>query len=201
MNSELELSRKSKKFLEDLRVYLITSRKSLSDVNEILYDLENHLHEAEWNGKPIERIVGRSPREYMEMVSGELATDNKNWFNYICLIIFGSLSFMVFFDIIITGLNLSYTVLEIVGRIVISTMFILLAFVYIKYTAVPGHSVTKRIILLLGMALLFSAISFGMIYLNRIIDSPIIHFGTIGTMIIAVVMIIFLIGLVVWAAK
>ncbi|WP_039044256.1 hypothetical protein [Sporosarcina sp. ZBG7A] len=201
MNSELELSRKSKRFLEDLRVYLITSRKSLDDVNEIINGLENHLYEAERNGKPIERIVGRSPGEYMEMVSGELTTDNKNWFKYICLIIFGSLSFMIFPDIIIMGLNLSYTILEIVSRIVISVMFILFAFVYIKYTAIPGHSVTGRVILLLGMTLLFSAISFIMIYLNGNIDSPIIHFGTVGTMIVAVVMIIFLIGLVVWAAK
>ena len=201
MNHELELSRKSKKFLDDLRVYLVTSRKNLNDVDEIVKGLENHLFEAEQNGKPIERIVGRSPGEYMKMVSGELTTDNKSWFKYTCLVIFGSLTFTILPDIIVMDLHLSYTVLEIVNRVVISTLFILFAFVYMRYTAIPGRSVTKRAMLLLGMMLVYSVISFGVIYLNASIDSPIIHFGAVGTIMVALVMITFFIGLGFWAVK
>lgn len=199
MNSQLELSRKSQRFLDDLRTYLFTNRKSLSDVDEIINDLENHLYEAERNGKPIEKVVGKSPKEYMKMVSGELATDNKNWFKYICLIIFGSFSFMIFPDIM--SLNLSFTVLEIGSHIVISTMFILLAFSYFKYNAIKDKPIANRVILQLGMVLLLSAISFSIIYLNKYIDSPIIHFGPIGSLLVAVIMGLFLIGLVIWASK
>lgn len=199
MNSKLDLSRKSQRFLDDLRTYLFTNRKNLADVDEIINDLENHLYEAERNGKPIEKVVGRSPREYMEMVYGELATDNKNWFKYICLIVFGSFSFMIFPDIM--SLNLSFSVLEIGSHIVISTMFILLAFAYFKYNAIKDNPISKRVILQLGMVLLLSVISFSIIYLNKYIDSPIIHFSPIGSLLVAVIMGLFLIGLVKWASK
>ncbi|WOV83069.1 hypothetical protein PGH26_08975 [Sporosarcina jeotgali] len=199
MSSEFALSRKSKKFLEDLRVYLITSKKSLDDVNDIVNDLEDHLYEAEQNGKTIEKIVGSSPKEYMEMVSGELTTDNKSWFKYICLIIFGSFTFMLFPDIL--TLDLSYSVLDIVSHIVISSMFLLFAFAYLKCTIIKKYMPVKRAILFLGLVILISAISFGIVYLNQNISSPIINFGTLGSIIIAVIMTVFLAGLVFWAAK
>ncbi len=197
MKNELSLSRKSQKFIEDMRLYLHSSKKNLDEVEEITNDLKEHLYEAEQDGKPIEKVVGRSPKEYMKMVSSEMDTDNKNWFKYVCLIIFGSFLFTTFPDLI--NLNLSYSVIEIIGHIVFSIIFIFLAFVGLRYMI--NQPVMKQAVVLLGIMLLLSALFFGFIYLNNIITSPIINFGTIGSLIVAVFTILFFIGLIFWATK
>lgn len=197
MKNELSLSRKSQKFIEDIRLYLHSSKKNLDEVEEITNDLKEHLYEAEQDGKPIEKVVGRSPKEYMKMVSSEMDTDNKNWFKYVCLIIFGSFLFTTFPDLI--NLNLSYSVIEIIGHIVFSIIFIFLAFVGLRYMI--NQPVMKQAVVLLGIMLLLSALFFGFIYLNNIITSPIINFGTIGSLIVAVFTILFFIGLIFWATK
>ncbi|MDI3412093.1 MULTISPECIES: hypothetical protein [Bacillus] len=86
MNNELKLSDKSKLFLENLRLYLFSSGKNLDEIEEIVEELEVHLTEAEKSGKPIEKIIGKSPKEYMEMVSNEMVIDYRTWIKYICLI-------------------------------------------------------------------------------------------------------------------
>lgn len=197
MKNELSLSRKSQKFIEDMRLYLHSSKKNLDEVEEITNDLKEHLYEAEQDGKPIEKVVGRSPKEYMKMVSSEMDTDNKNWFKYVCLIIFGSFLFTTFPDLI--NLNLSYSVIAIIGHIVFSIIFIFLAFVGLRYMI--NQPVMKQAVVLLGIMLLLSALFFGFIYLNNIITSPIINFGTIGSLIVAVFTILFFIGLIFWATK
>ncbi|MEI3597806.1 MULTISPECIES: HAAS domain-containing protein [unclassified Oceanobacillus] len=153
--------------------------------------------EAERNGKPIEKVVGNSPKEYMKMLSREMDTDNKNWFKYICIIIFGSFSFRLFPDLM--DLNLSCSVLEIVGHIIFGIVFILFAFAGFRY--ITNQSARKQAVVLAGMVLLLSALSFDLIYLNKVIASPIIHFGTIGSLIVAVFIILFFIVLVFWATK
>lgn len=197
MENKLELSRKSQRFIENLRVYLSSNRKNLDEIEEITNDLKIHLFEAERNGKPIEKVVGNSPQEYMKMISREMDTDNKNWFKYICIIIFGSFSFRIFPDLM--DLNLSYSVLEIVGHIIFGIVFILFTFAGFRY--ITNQSARKQTVVLVGMVLLLSALSFGFIYLNKVIASPIIHFGTLGSLIIGAFIILFFIGLIFWATK
>lgn len=197
MKNEVGFSRKSQKFIKDMRLYLHSSKKNLDEIEEITNDLKNHLYEAEQDGKPIEKVVGSSPREYMKMVSSEMDTDNKDWFKYICLIIFGSFLFTTFPDLI--NLNLSYSLIEIIGHIVFTTIFVFLAFLGLRYMV--NQSVIKQAVILIGILLLLSALFFGFIYINSVVTSPIINFGTIGSLIIAVFTILFFIGLVFWATK
>ncbi|MFD1030603.1 DUF1129 family protein [Metaplanococcus flavidus] len=199
MKSQMELSKKSQRFLDDLRTYLFTQRKNLNDVDEITNDLQEHLLEAERNGKSIEKIIGKSPKEYMNIVSSELPTDNKNWFKYFLVILFGSLTFAILPDLM--DLNLSFSVLEIGSYIVVSAVFIFLAFMGFKYTSTMEQSASKQALVLFAIVVLMSILTFSLIYLDRVIDSPIIHLGTIGSLIVAVPIIIFLIGLIIWATK
>ena len=46
INQEVVLSKESRKFLGDLRVYLISSGKNEKETNEIIGELEDHLMEA-----------------------------------------------------------------------------------------------------------------------------------------------------------
>ncbi|MDS9470729.1 HAAS domain-containing protein [Sporosarcina pasteurii] len=199
MNSKLELSNKSRNFLDNLRVYLFSSRKNLGEIEEVMNELEAHLFEAEQNGESIEKVIGKSPKEYMERLSNEMATDNKSWFKYIVLIISGLFSFTIFPDII--NLNQSYSVMEIVGHIVFGFTFFFLAFVGLKYTSTMNQSMVKQAMVLLGIVLLLTALFFGLFSLNKVIDSPVIHLGTLGSIVIAVFIVLFFIGVYFWAKK
>ena len=197
MLSEIKISNKSKAFLEDLRLYLFSSGKNSEEIEEIVDELEVHLSEAEQNGKSIDKIIGKSPKEYMEMVSKEMKVDYRTWIKYICLIIFGSFSLTVFTDLI-EG-NLSYSVLEIVGHIVIGAIFITTIFTGFKYISTTNQSVKKQGLTSLIITLLPIALFIGLIYLNRAIDTPIIHFGNTASLIIGVIAGLFIIGISLWA--
>src|SRR5690625_3376223 len=73
MTEQREVSKQSKEFLENLRLYLFSSGKKSRDIEEIVEELEVHLYEAEQKGKPIEKIIGKSPKEYMVMDSDEMS--------------------------------------------------------------------------------------------------------------------------------
>ena len=89
MKNELQFSKKSQEFTENLRLYLFSSGKNPDEIEDIVNQLEDHLFEAEKKGKPIEKIIGKSPKEYMKMVSNEMAIDYQTWFTYICFFVFG----------------------------------------------------------------------------------------------------------------
>jgi len=197
LNNELKLTDKSKAFLENLRLYLFSSGKNSNEIEEIVEELEVHLSEAEKSGKPIEKIIGKSPKEYMEMVSNEMVIDYRTWIKYICLIVFGSFSFTIFPDLL-KG-NLSYSVLEIVGHIVISVIFIASIFTGFKYISTTNQSIKKQGLILFSIGILPIALFVGLIYLNRAVDTPIIHFGNTGSLIIGIITALFIIGMSLWA--
>ncbi|WP_079910416.1 hypothetical protein [Paenibacillus sp. 32352] len=197
MKNELQLSKKSRDFLENLRLYLFSSGKNSDEIEDIVTELEIHLSEAEKNGKPIEKIIGKSPKEYMKMVSNEMTLDYRTWFKYICIIVFGSFSFTVFPDLL-EG-NLSYSVLEIFGHIVIGIIFIASVFTGFKYIASVHLSIKKQGMILFGIGILPIVLFIGLIYLNRAIDTPVIHFGHTGSLIIGVITALLIVGVSIWA--
>ncbi len=193
MNHELQLSKKSQNFLENLRVYLISSGKQWEEIEGIVNELEIHLSEAERNGKSIEKIIGQSPKEYMELVSAEMTIDYQTWFKNICLIIFGSFSFKIFSDLV-AG-NLSYTLLEIAGYIIITVTFITVVFKGFKYLSTINQSNFKRGLLIFAMGLLPVVLFIGLTFLNQVIQTPTIHFGTIGSLVVGGITLLFVISM------
>ncbi|MFG6147390.1 HAAS domain-containing protein [Halobacillus sp. B23F22_1] len=192
-----QLSTKSQKFLEDLRVYLFSSGKNSDEIEEITEELEVHLREAEKHGKPIEKVVGTSPKEYMEMISAEMVIAYRTWFKYICLIILGSFSITIFPDLM-EG-SLSYSVLELVGHLIIAALFIAAVFTGFKYLAASHASFNKQVFLLGGIALLPIVLFVGLIYFNRVIDTPIIYFGQPGSLVIGIIATLVILGVSIWA--
>ncbi|WP_141432689.1 HAAS domain-containing protein [Bacillus sp. 03113] len=197
MSKELSLSEKSKEFLGNLRLYLFSSGKNSDEIEEIVEELEVHLYEAEKSGKQIEKIIGKSPKEYMEIVSNEMSIDYRTWIKYISLIIFGSFSFTIFRDLL-EG-SLSYSVLEIVGHIIIGVIFIVSIFTGFKYISTANQSIKKQGLVLYAVMLLPIALFVSLIYLNRVIETPIIYFGNTGSLIIGVITALFIIGISFWA--
>lgn len=197
MKNELQLSKKSQDFLENLSVYLFSSGKRTDEIEDIVSELEVHLFEAEKEGKPIEKIIGKSPKEYMKMVSDEMEIDYRTWFKYICFIIFGSFSFSIFIDL--WEGNLSYSILEIIGHIVIGAIFITSVFTGFKFISTTNRSLKIQGLILGCIVILPMALFFGLIYLNRAIDTPVIHFGNKGSLVIGMIAAIILIGVSIWA--
>lgn len=197
LKNELKTSKESQEFLENLRIYLFSSGKKEGEIEGIVNELEIHLSEAEKNGKPIEKIIGKSPKDYMEMISDEMEIDYRTWFKYIWVIIFGSFSVTIFPDLL-EG-NLSYSVLEIIGHIVIGAIFIASVIKGFKYISTTNQSLKKQGLIFAGIATLPIVLFFGLIYLNRAIDTTIIHFGNISSLIIGVITALFIIGVSFWA--
>jgi len=197
LKNELQLSKKSQDFLENLRLYLFSSGKNPEETDDIVRELEIHLSEAEKNGKSIEKIIGKSPKDYMKMVSNEMIIDYRTWFKYICIIVLGSFSF-TFFPDLLEG-NLSYSVLEILGHILIGTIFIVFVITGFKYISTVSQSIRKQRMVLVGIAILPIALFVGLIYLNKAIDTPVIHFGNTASLIIGLIISLFVIGVSIWA--
>lgn len=197
MNSELQLSKKSQNFLENLRIYLFSSGKHEDEINEIVNELQIHLAEAEKNGKPIEKIIGNSPKEYMEMLSNEMTIDYHSWFKYICLIIFGSFTFKIFSDLL-AG-NLSYSLLEISGNILIALLFIAAVFKGYKYISTMNQSTVKKGVLIFSIGLLPLMLFLGLNFLDKVIHTPTVHFNNTGILIVGGITLLFIIGVSLWA--
>lgn len=197
MKNELQFSKKSQEFTENLRLYLFSSGKNPDEIEDIVNQLEDHLFEAEKKGKPIEKIIGKSPKEYMKMVSNEMAIDYQTWFTYICFFVLGSFSFSIFIDL--WEGNLSYSILEIIGHIVILAIFLASFVIGAKLTSTTSQSRKIQGMVIGSIAILPLTMHVGLIYLTRVIDTPIIHFGNIGSLVIGVIAAITIIVVSIWA--
>lgn len=196
LNNELQLSKESQNFLEKLNGYLFSSGKNQEEIDDIVSELEVHLLEAEKKGKPIEKVVGNSPKEYMKMISDEMIIDYKTWTKYICFIVFGSFSFSIFVDL--WEGNLSYSVLDIIGHIIISAIFIASVFTGFKFIFTTNRSLKIQRLTLASIAILPFSLFVGLIYLNRFVDTPIIHFGNKGSLAVGVIAGLIIIGVSIW---
>ena len=69
------LSKKSEQFLVELRMYLISKGKNDAEMISVIEELEDHLLQAEADGKSIETIVGNSPKAYMKSIGESMRLD------------------------------------------------------------------------------------------------------------------------------
>ncbi|MCP3033318.1 hypothetical protein LF817_18490 [Halobacillus sp. A1] len=169
------LSKESQDFLENLRLYLVSSGKNESESEEIISELEDHLYEAEKSGKNVEDIVGRSPKDYMEQVAGEMTFDRKGIMKYGGIIIVLAFSYLLLGDVVRGGIELS--LLEALGYPLIFISFTLLTAGLFRHLASSKKNKTKEwtLIGIVGMTpiLLF----LGLIYLNKVIGTPSVTFS------------------------
>ncbi|TFE00489.1 HAAS domain-containing protein [Jeotgalibacillus salarius] len=193
-----ELSKESRRFIDDLRLYLFSSGKNDQEIKEIAEELEAHLEEAERNGKPIEQVVGESPREYMEMISSEMKFDKKAWLKYVPLIIFGAISFSVIGQLM-ENMRLSYSYVFVGGSLAVSILFILLVFSVFKYTASRQVSRVKEFLLMMIPIFVNMVLFMALIFWDMYTELPGIELGVTASMIVGAILFVILIGISVWA--
>ncbi|WP_335870333.1 DUF1129 family protein [Bacillus sp. 2205SS5-2] len=71
------LSKKSEQFIIQMRMHLIAKGKNEQEISEIMEELEDHLLQAEADGKSVENIIGESPKKYLRDISSSMKTDIK----------------------------------------------------------------------------------------------------------------------------
>lgn len=69
------LSKKSEQFIVELRMFLFSKGKNDADIISIIEELEDHLLQAEADGKSMESIVGNSPKAYMKSIGESMPLD------------------------------------------------------------------------------------------------------------------------------
>jgi len=193
---EEKLSANSTRFVENLRVYLFSSGKKDEEIDDIIHELEDHLYEAELKGKSIEKIIGSSPKEYMQSISKEMNTDYKGWAKYIPLLIVGSFSYTVFKDLL-SG-PLSYGILTIIGSIIYSLLFFAGVMAALRYTASRQVTRKKEFFIFLLPTVLSTLFIGAILLIDLLYPSPIIEFGVLGSSIIGILLLISIIIFSIW---
>ncbi|WML41620.1 hypothetical protein RCG19_08210 [Neobacillus sp. OS1-2] len=193
----MKLSKESREFLENLRLYLFSKGKQEKEIEEIIGELEDHLHEAEKNGKSVEDIIGMTQKKYMGQVANEMSIDGKGLLKYILIIIIGAFSYILLGDAI-RG-ELEYSLLALIGYPVIFLFILLLISILFKYVA--SHKISKmKEWFLFGMAgSIPVALFIGLLFLERYVETPTIQFGAIGNTVAIVFSIGVFIGISLWS--
>jgi uncharacterized membrane-anchored protein len=191
------LSKESQTFLENLRLYLFSSGKHEEEINEIVAELEDHLIEAEHAGTPIERIVGHSPKEYMESLSKEMNVDVWGWMKYGVMILIGAFCMNLIPDVL-RG-NLSYSLYYILSNISIMLLFLVATALCFRYLATHTVSTLKQMILLGTLSMIPLLLFVTVLFTDRLIESPVFVMNTFGTVIVGFIAALALILLSIWA--
>lgn len=193
----MRISTESRGFLENLRVYLISSGKKEIEINEIIGELEDHLCEAEKNGKNIDDIIGKSPKEYMDQVANEMSFDLKGLVKYIPIIMIGAFAFILT-DKAIRGV-LEFSIIDLVGYPLIFLLYLFTTAIVFKYVSSRHLSKINEWIVL-GITGVVPFLLFMIhIYVNNAIKTPTFEFGMIGNIVAIGCAAIIFIWIAVWS--
>lgn len=70
------LSKEAERFLREFRVEMMVRGKKDESINDMEAELEDHLIQAEQDGKSIDSITGGSVKKYLKNISGEMPREN-----------------------------------------------------------------------------------------------------------------------------
>lgn len=193
------LSKKSEQFLDNLRTYLLATGKNEKEAVEIVEELRTHLMEAEAEGKSIEKIIGQSPKEYMESISKELEFDGKQALLSVFMIILGALSLFILPDIIRGGITFSlFKLLGALGIFLVAIVFIIWS---VRKISRDNLSERKAMVYIIPTGV-FPFIGMLAVYLlEGKIHSPMLTIEGVPLYILGILILIFLIGISIWSSS
>ncbi len=165
----MTLSTESTRFLEDLKVYLLASGKNEQATNEIVNELEDHLIEAEADGKSVRAITGESPATYIQSISKEMAFDPIEAFWIVMQVFLGASSFL-YLQNLLNGTT-TFSILLVGGFLLISAVYLTtLAFLFRQDALRDG---ARPRIMRYGIhGSVHILLIIGLLIVNGLIDSP-----------------------------
>ncbi|WP_112180556.1 MULTISPECIES: hypothetical protein [Paraliobacillus] len=192
----MDVSKSSRDFLDDLRLYLFSSGKKENEIDEIVGELEDHLHEAETNGKNVEDIIGKTPSAYMKQIAKEMPFDLKGWLKYLPILVVAIYAYDIL-GYAFEG-DVEYSLLRLVGNFLVMVLFIVLIAITFKYVASTKSKIKEYgAFAFLGFFPL--SLFIGLIYLDRFIETPAIQFGITAKIVMIAVSVLVLVGVSIWS--
>ncbi|WP_285765852.1 hypothetical protein [Peribacillus sp. SI8-4] len=191
------LSKDSRNFLENLRLYLIANGKNTDEIEEIVEELGVHLLEAEGNDKSVEHIVGSSPKEYMEQISAEMPVDVKGSLKYLVMILFGAASYLVMDKALNGGIEFSF--LELIGYPLAGLLSIVVYLISFRYLASHTLSMVRQSVLLFTLGIISIALFASVIILSGIYGTPFVKLENTGNVVAVIAAISIFIFLSIWS--
>lgn len=193
----MELSKKSRDFLDDLAVYLISSGKSEHEVKDVTEELKDHLEEAERAGKDVDDVVGQSPEAYMRQLGSEMAFDVKG-----VMKVFGMLIPTVFAYIIIGYFiqgEMTFSTVQLIGFPLVAVVLLLtVTQVFRKLSTGYARGKMKAGLMYAGLGILPMLLFLGLMAFDLLVDTPAITFGTLGEFVLFGLAVLTLVIVSVW---
>ncbi|SET74164.1 Uncharacterized membrane protein [Salinibacillus kushneri] len=184
-------------FSKNLRVYLFSSGKNEHEIEKIISELEDHLMEAEKDGKDVEHLIGQSPKEYMEQLAGEMAFDLKGLLKYIPVLLIGVYAYILLGNAVQGGIE--YSLLKVIGDLTIFIIMMTLFAGSFKYVASHTLSKTKERILFFLLGSIPVGLFVGLMFLDKTVDTPSIEFNPLGNAITIGLCILIFIAISIWS--
>ncbi|WP_368906090.1 DUF1129 domain-containing protein [Bacillus wiedmannii] len=97
------LSSEARKFLLDMRLFLVAKGVKESDIENFIEDAELHLIEGESDGKSVEDIFGSSPKEYANELVKVMEKDRQETWKQIGFTVMNIVSFWIIASILIVN--------------------------------------------------------------------------------------------------
>ncbi|MED3122135.1 DUF1129 domain-containing protein [Bacillus wiedmannii] len=97
------ISSEARKFLLDMRLFLVAKGVKESDIENFIEDAELHLIEGESDGKSVEDIFGSSPKEYANELVKVMERDRQETWKQIGFTVMNIVSFWIIASILIVN--------------------------------------------------------------------------------------------------
>ncbi|RHB48966.1 hypothetical protein [Exiguobacterium sp. AM39-5BH] len=193
----MELSKKSRDFLDDLAVYLMSSGKSEDEVKEVVEELKDHLEEAERAGKGVDEVVGQSPKDYMQHLGSEMTFDVKGFVKIVAMIIPNVFAYIIIANFI-QG-EMTFSTVQLIGFPLIAVLFLLAASQAFRHMSVRSkESNFKNGATYITLAALPMTLFLGLMILDIFVETPTIVFGPTGQLVLFGLAVVTLLTVSVW---
>lgn len=193
----MELSKKSRNFLDDLAVYLMSSGKSEEEVQDVVAELKDHLEEAERAGKSVDDVVGQSPKAYMQHLGHEMAFDGKGFFKIIAMLVPNVFAYIIIGNFI-QG-EMTFSTAQLVGFPLVAVLFLLAAAQAFRNMSVRStESKIKTGATYIALAALPMTLFLGLMILDIFVETPTIVFGPTAQLVLFGLAVITLLLVSIW---
>ncbi|HSH24053.1 MAG TPA: hypothetical protein VLA13_00745 [Massilibacterium sp.] len=181
---------KRKEFLEELTVYLRLERIAEQEIDDIIHELNDHLHVAEVKGQSVEEVIGTNPKEYAKQLAAEMKKESKD------IVGIGSMILIFTFWFLIGDKTLRYGFIQLslFEAILVPSVFVLYLFTTLWVIKKATFERKRKQVILFSLVGFFAFILFFSIYfVNRYIASPLIELSVVTSWVVTAISLLLLI--------
>ncbi|WP_019415117.1 hypothetical protein [Paenisporosarcina sp. TG20] len=191
------LTTRSINFIDNLRIYLLTSGKNENEVKEVTEELRDHLIESEKHGKSIDEIIEGTPEDCMDSIKLEMKTDYTSIVKNMPIYFLGVMAYFIMGPAIREEFELN--MFQVIGFPIISAIGLLIYIFLLQKSSKNQYSSKK--FFLLGMIAGASVTALFILLLlgSNFFVEPFYKASPIGTSVIIVICIAIFISLAFWS--